>query len=262
MPDQGVRRRGNVIWLGGQVIALHSVLIAEVWRWIPFATIFLLAGLQIVPQDGARSGCHRRSRLMAYLPLRHVPSDASGGRPRRDLPVRLGHEGVRHHLRADPRRPEPRYPTLNFLVYRQSFEQFDFGSAAATAYLLSALTVLVIRRVGMDAVPDAADGTGVDMAGRSGSRRKQIVTYGLAGLVLVVMAFPLYGIALTSIQTERDIRSRDVAFAPAYVTTEHYRQILSEDSGVPVAESMVNSLIVAVASSVLTVAIASPPPTR
>ena len=37
------------------------------------------------------------------------------------------------------------------------------------------------------------------MAGRSGSRRKQIVTYGLAGLVLVVMAFPLYGIALTSI---------------------------------------------------------------
>lgn len=96
------------------------------------------------------------------------------------------------------------------------------------------------------------------MAGRSGSRWTQVATNGLAAVVLVVMAFPLYGIVLTSIQTERDIRSRDVAFAPTYVTTEHYGQIFSEDSGVPVTESMVNSLIVAVGSSVLTVAIAVP----
>jgi len=33
-------------------------------------------------------------------------------------------------------------------VYRQGFEQFDFGSAASTAYLLSALTVLVIAGLG------------------------------------------------------------------------------------------------------------------
>ena len=96
------------------------------------------------------------------------------------------------------------------------------------------------------------------MAYRSRATWRKVVTYGLAGLVLVIMAFPLYGIVLTSIQTERDIRSRDVAFAPSYITTEHYEEIFSEGSGVPVAESMVNSLIVAVASSVLTVAIAVP----
>ncbi len=84
------------------------------------------------------------------------------------------------------------------------------------------------------------------------------MTYATAVLVLVVMAFPLYGILLTSVQTERDIRSRDVAFAPSYVTAEHYRQIFSGDSGVPVTESMVNSLVVAAASAVLTVAIAVP----
>lgn len=110
----------------------------------------------------------------------------------------------------------------------------------------------------MDAVPDAAAGAGLGMGSRSGSRWTKIATYGLAAVVLVVMAFPLYGIVLTSIQTERDIRSRDVAFAPTYVTTEHYEQIFSEDSGVPVTESMVNSLVVAVGSSVLTVAIAVP----
>ena len=58
--------------------------------------------------------------------------------------------------------------------------------------------------------------------------------------------------------TERDIRSRDVAFAPAYITTKHYDRIFSEDSGVPVAESMFNSLVVAVSTSVLTMAIAVP----
>ncbi len=90
------------------------------------------------------------------------------------------------------------------------------------------------------------------------SRVRKAVTYGLASVVLVVMAFPLYGIVLTSIQTERDIRSRDVAFVPTYLTTEHYGRIFSETSGVPVAESMVNSLVVAALSSVVTVAIAVP----
>lgn len=84
------------------------------------------------------------------------------------------------------------------------------------------------------------------------------MTYALALLVLVVMAFPLYGIILTSIQSERDIRSRDVAFAPTYITTEHYDQIFSEASGVPVTESMINSLVVALLTSVVTVAIAVP----
>lgn len=90
------------------------------------------------------------------------------------------------------------------------------------------------------------------------SRLRKGATYGLALVVLAVMAFPLYGIILTSIQTERDIRSGDVAFVPSYLTTEHYQRIFSETSGVPVAESMVNSLVVAVLSSVVTVAIAVP----
>ena len=96
------------------------------------------------------------------------------------------------------------------------------------------------------------------MAARTGSRLSRVMTYALAVLVLVVMAFPLYGIILTSIQSERDIRSRDVAFVPTYITTEHYEQIFSQTSGVPVTESMINSLVVALLSSVVTVAIAVP----
>ena len=89
-------------------------------------------------------------------------------------------------------------------------------------------------------------------------RTKQVLTYGAALVVLVVMAFPLYGIILTSIQTEPDIRSRNVAFVPTYLETEHYQKIFDEASGIPVAESMVNSLIVALATAFVTVAIAVP----
>ena len=139
---------GDIIWLGGQGIALHSVLIAEVWRWIPFATIFLLAGLQIVPRtvkeaaaiDGAGS----------WRTLRHVTLPLM-------LPVVIPvviflfvwamkvFDTIFVLTRGGPSRATT---TLNFLVYRQGFEQFDFGSAAATAYLLSALTVLAIAGLG------------------------------------------------------------------------------------------------------------------
>ena len=97
------------------------------------------------------------------------------------------------------------------------------------------------------------------MVGTSAARRlKRVFTYGAAVLVLVVTAFPLYGIILTSVQTEPDIRSRDVAFVPTYIETEHYQRIFDEASGIPVAESMVNSLVVALATAFLTVAIAVP----
>ncbi len=135
---------GDVIWLGGQVIALHSVLIAEVWRWIPFATIFLLAGLQIVPRtvleaaaiDGAgswRSFRHITLPLMAPVVVPVVIFLFVWAMKVFDTIFVLTRGG-----------PSRATTTLNFLVYRQSFEQFDFGSAAATAYLLSSLTVIAI----------------------------------------------------------------------------------------------------------------------
>jgi len=139
---------GGIIWLGGSTIALHSVLVAEVWRWIPFATLFILAGLQIVPKaareaaaiDGAGS----------WRVFRHVTFPLM-------LPVVIPvviflfvwamkvFDTIFVLTRGGPSRGTT---TLNFLTYRQGFEQFDFGNAAATAYLLSALTVAAIVGLG------------------------------------------------------------------------------------------------------------------
>jgi ABC-type glycerol-3-phosphate transport system permease component len=92
-------------------------------------------------------------------------------------------------------------------------------------------------------------------------KRRPLATVGVylgAVVVLVVMAFPLYGIALTSIQLERDIRSRDVSFIPQYIDTRHYEAVLTPGHIVPVQEAMINSLIVSVSAAVIAVAIALP----
>lgn len=85
-----------------------------------------------------------------------------------------------------------------------------------------------------------------------------LLTYLGAAAVVLVMGFPLYGIVLTSVQEENDIRSRDVQFVPRYITVEHYEEVLSEDSGVPVRRSMLNSLAVSLGASFLAAALALP----
>ncbi len=40
--------------------------------------------------------------------------------------------------------PSGQTTTLNYRVFQQGFEQFNFGAASATAYLLTAFTVIVI----------------------------------------------------------------------------------------------------------------------
>lgn len=63
-----------VRWLGDPALAFYSALAVQVWRWIPFFSITLLAGLQAIPRelyeaaavDGASP---RRQFLSITLPL-------------------------------------------------------------------------------------------------------------------------------------------------------------------------------------------------
>lgn len=87
---------------------------------------------------------------------------------------------------------------------------------------------------------------------------ERVVIYAGAAIVFVVMAFPLYGVVLTSIQREADIRTTDVRFVPTYVTLDHFREVLSEGHIVPIREAMVNSFVISVLTAVVTVALALP----
>jgi multiple sugar transport system permease protein len=53
-PDFGVLNHllgTNAHWLGHPVLAIHSVILVDVWKTTPFAALLLLAGLQVIPED-------------------------------------------------------------------------------------------------------------------------------------------------------------------------------------------------------------------
>ena len=93
---------------------------------------------------------------------------------------------------------------------------------------------------------------------RQGRLVERFVVYAGALIVFAVMAFPLYGVVLTSIQREADIRTTDVRFVPTYVTLDHFREVLAEGHIVPIREAMVNSFAISILTAVVTVALALP----
>lgn len=94
------------------------------------------------------------------------------------------------------------------------------------------------------------------------SRRHRILghvgRYLAALAVFVFVAFPLYGVLFTSVQTERDIRSADLSLVPTYLDFSHYQAVLAPGHIVPVLEGMRNSLIVSLAAAIIAVGLAVP----
>lgn len=135
---------GNIIWLGDPALALHAIIVAEIWRWIPFATLFILAGLQSIPDTAYEAASIDGAN--AWQKLRYLTVPLMWPIL---LPVTIflfvwamrAFDTIFALTRGGPRMGTT---TLNYLVYRQSFEELSFGEAAATAYILSLLTLLVI----------------------------------------------------------------------------------------------------------------------
>jgi multiple sugar transport system permease protein len=135
---------GRTIWLGEPGQALHALIVAEAWRALPLSALFLLAGLQTLPDgiyeaaaiDGA--GVWRRFRdltlpLMAPIALPVLIFQFVSATKAFDVIYVLTRGG-----------PGNSTTTLNYLVYQQAFERLEFGQASATAYFLTLLTLAVI----------------------------------------------------------------------------------------------------------------------
>lgn len=89
-------------------------------------------------------------------------------------------------------------------------------------------------------------------------RLSRLALYLLALTVLLIMAFPLYGLLLTSLQPESVIRSRDVRFIPEALVFEHYRAVLAPGHIARLGEGLINSAIVSTLTAVLCLSVAIP----
>lgn len=135
---------GDIIWLGSPTLALHALILAETWRWLPFATLFIFAALQTIPysviEAAAIDGASYLKTVRKIILPNIVPLL---------IPVVIflfvwamkAFDMIFVLTAGGPRRGTT---TLNYYVYLQGFQQFKFGRAAAAAYILTFVTIAVI----------------------------------------------------------------------------------------------------------------------
>jgi len=84
-----------------------------------------------------------------------------------------------------------------------------------------------------------------------------LLTYFLALLISLVMAFPLLTLARVSLFRRLDLYAKPIQWTPQTVKWQNYVDVLAPDHIVPIRASITNSFLVAFAAASLTVAIAS-----
>lgn len=147
----------SVNWLVDYPMA--SLILAYVWKVLPFPTLIILAGLESIPQDlyeaaevdGAGSVTRFRritlplQRTVTLLTVILMLVDALHVFAVVDILTRGG--------------PADRTMVLNYSIFRTAFRYLDFGYGAAMAFALTAL-VLVLTFVYLRAQTEAALATG------------------------------------------------------------------------------------------------------
>ncbi|MHC2278429.1 multiple sugar transport system permease protein [Bradyrhizobium diazoefficiens] len=103
-------RSSNIDFLGSPWPARFSLIVANIWRGIPFVAISLLAGLPDHLALALRGCDARRRQRLAALPLHHLPDDDADPRHRDDVLDHLHLHRLPARLRHHPRRPRQLHP--------------------------------------------------------------------------------------------------------------------------------------------------------
>ena len=132
------------VWLGDPTVALHVIVLVEVWRALPFMILFFLAGLQSLPahvfEAAAIDGASVWQRLGHIL----LPLIAPIAIPLMVIQfvwAMKAFDTIFVLTRGGPGRSTT---TLNYFVYQEGFQFFDLGRASAAAYVLLLITLAVI----------------------------------------------------------------------------------------------------------------------
>jgi ABC-type sugar transport system permease subunit len=135
---------GDTIWLGSPRLALHVLIITEIWRWLPFATLFIYAALQTIPRSVIEAAALDGAGYLKTVKGVILPIIFPGIIPVAIFLFVSAMKAFDTIFVLTAGGPRSGTTTLNYLVYLQGFQQFKFGRAAASAYILTALILFVI----------------------------------------------------------------------------------------------------------------------
>jgi multiple sugar transport system permease protein len=133
----------RVPFLASENSALLSVMLVDAWQWTPFMVLLLYSGLQSMPADpfeAARIDGASDLQMFRYVTLPSM-------RPIILITVLIrGMDALREYDKIYTMTnggPGNATETASFFIYRQAFKFFDMGYAAAAAFILLVISVIV-----------------------------------------------------------------------------------------------------------------------
>jgi multiple sugar transport system permease protein len=135
---------GDIIWLGSPILAIHALIIAETWRWLPFATLFIFAALQTIPYSVIEAAAIDGASYFKTVTKVILPNIFPLLIPVVIFLFVWAMKTFDTIFVLTAGGPRMGTTTLNYSVYLQGFQQFKFGRAAASAYILTFVTIAVI----------------------------------------------------------------------------------------------------------------------
>jgi ABC-type sugar transport system permease subunit len=236
-------------WLAAPETAMLSIVIATMWWTAGYNMVLYLAGLQDIPVTVREAA--RIDGATAWQEFRHVTVPML--RPVTFFVVVMS---IAKSFQVFGQvyvmtQGGPSNSTLTIVnyLYVVGFTWFEMGYAAAIAYALFAL-LLVITVVQFRMVSREGGGGFVrtELLVRSG-------LYALMGLVLLLWVGPLVWMVSTSLKPEGQILSLVPRWIPQVFTLENYRDVMVK---FPMAAWGLNSLVVAAGATILGLAVSIP----
>lgn len=133
----------NIDWFGTD-LALFSIILIDVWQWTPFMVLMFLAGLEFLPRAPFEAA--RVDGAGAWLTFRHVTLPMLRPVIVVALIIRaLDAFKVFEYVFAITRGgPGNATDTIMYFIYKTGFRFFRMGEAAAAAFLLIAVTMVLV----------------------------------------------------------------------------------------------------------------------
>jgi len=236
-------------WLAAPETAMLSIIIATMWWTAGYNMILYLAGLQDIPVAVREAA--RIDGANAWQEFRHVTLPMLKPVTFFVVVMSIAKSFQVFGQVYVMTQGGPSNSTLTIVnyLYVVGFTWFEMGYAAAIAYALFALllviTVIQFRMVSRE--------------GEGGFVRTELLVrmglYVLMGLVLVFWVAPLFWMLSTSLKPEGQILSLIPRWIPKTFTLENYRDVLDKFRLVAWG---VNSIVVAAGATILGLAISIP----
>ena len=134
----------SIPWLTSPKFALVSVVVAHVWTQIPFAVVLIMAALSAINSEtleAAAIDCRSTFKRFRYIVFPEIRSmivvlivyNALTAFTSYDLVYAMTGGG-----------PGTATTLLSFQIWRESFSMYDFGAGSAVAFIVVAISAVLI----------------------------------------------------------------------------------------------------------------------